>query len=256
MELTPDAATILFEIANFLVLTALLYWFLFRPLMRRVRSRAEEKERLMKEIAQERDRAEKLRKELEARLARAGEEADAIVAEAQKRAEEAREQILQETQAEVERILADAHAEAQRVRQEALEAAKSEALTTILDISAQLMGRAAPPEFHDALVQQLCDRIWEMGRSEMMRVDEFRRSLGTRTPTAYVTTARPLTPEQQGLLVRTFTALADRHVNLELETDPSLIAGLRVRLGDTLVDNSIAGQMEALRRETLEALKE
>jgi F0F1-type ATP synthase delta subunit len=105
-------------------------------------------------------------------------------------------------------------------------------------------------------VQQLSDRIWELGRSEMERVETFRRSLGDRTPTAYVTTARPLSPEQQGLLARTFTALADRHVNLELKTDPALAAGIRVRLGDTIVDHSIAGQLADLRESVSTALKE
>jgi len=46
---------------------------------------------------------------------------------------------------------------------------------------------------------------------------------------------------------RTFTALADRHVNLELRTDPNLAAGLRVRLGDMVVDNSVAGDSQSVR---------
>ena len=250
MSLDPDVATILFQIINFLVLAALLYRFLFRPLMRRAKERMEEKEGLLAELNQERDQAQELRVELEARLAHAHEEADSVRASAREETEGLRQATLQEAQVEVERILAEAHSEAHRLHQEALEAVQNEALDTILEISADLIGRTAPSEFHETLVQQLSDRIWEMGRSEMLRVEEFRRSLGDRAPTAYVTTARPLSPEQQGLLARTFTALADRHVNLELKTDAGLAAGLRVRLGDILVDNSVAGQLEELRQTT------
>jgi F-type H+-transporting ATPase subunit b len=254
--LNLDVWTIVFQIINFLVLAAVLYYLLFRPVMRGVKERAAEKERLARELAQEREEAARLRTELEARLAHAGEEAAAIVVTAQEQAEVERKALLQETQAEVERFLVEAHADAQRLRQQTVDDSHADLLDAILEISGGVIGRAAPPEVHDALVQQLCDRIWELGRSEMDRVETFRRSLGDRTPMAYVTTARPLSPEQQGLLARTFTALADRHVNLELKTDPALAAGIRVRLGDTIVDHSIAGQLADLRESVSTALKE
>lgn len=95
-----------------------------------------------------------------------------------------------------------------------------------------------------------------MGRSEMARVEAFRVSLGDREPTAYVTSAKPLSSEQQGELARTLTALADRHVDLDLRIDASLAAGLRVRLEDIVIDNTIAGQLQELRESVAQALKE
>ncbi len=254
--LNLDIWTIVFQIINFLALTAALYYFLFRPVMRNVEERAVEKKQLARELAQERQEAARLRTELEVRLAHTEEEAAAIITKAQAQAEAEREALLRETHAEVERNLIEAHADAHRLRQQAVDDFHDEMLNTILEVSGWVIGRAAPPEVHDALVQQLSDRIWELGRSEMERVETFRRSLGDRTPTAYVTTAQPLSPEQQGLLARTFTALADRHVNLELKIDPALAAGLQVRLGDTLVDHSIGGQLAELRETVSETLKE
>jgi F-type H+-transporting ATPase subunit b len=254
--LNLDFATIAFQIANFLALTALLYYFVFQPVMSRVKERRAEKERLAREMAQDREEAEKLRAELEARLAEAEEEADEIIAEAQKRAEEERAALLEETHEEVERILAEAHTDAHRLQRQAVEQFHEELLDAILDISGQAIGRIAQPEVHDKLTQQLNDRIWELGRSDMERVETFRLSLGDRAPTAYVTSARDLSSEQQGELARTLTALADRHVNLELKTDASLAAGLQVRLEDIVVDSSIAGQLDELRDKVTEALKE
>lgn len=249
-------ATVMFQIANFLVLVVLLNRFLFQPVMRRVAQRKAEKERLLQELTQEREEAARLRAEWEARLARAEEEAAALVTRVQEQAEAERAALLQETRAEVEHMLAEAHADAHQQRRLAIDSFHDELLDAILEISGQIIGRTAPPELHDVLVKQLSDRIWELGRSEMQRVETFRRSLGSREPTAHVTTAHPLSPEQQGLLIRTLTALADRHVNLELKTDPSLGVGLRVRLGDTIVDNSIAGQLAELREKVSAALKE
>ena len=108
---------------------------------------------------------------------------------------------------------------------------------------------------HNSMVAELNDRIWEMGRQEMERVRTFRRSLGERTPTAHVATAEHLSSDQQGALARTLTALADRNVDIEMEKDSTLAAGMRVRLGDIVVDNSIAGRLEELRRHTSDALE-
>jgi F-type H+-transporting ATPase subunit b len=254
--LSLDLATIAFQIINFLALAALLYRFLFQPVMSRVKARAAEKERLALRISHDREEAAKLRAELEERLANADEEAAAVIAKAQEQVEEERVALLEEAQAEAERILVEAHADAQRLRQQAVKDFRDDVLDAVLEVSGQVIGRTAPPGVHDTLVQQLNDRIWELGRSEMERVGTSRRSLGDRAPTAYLTSARPLSAEQQGQLARTFTALADRHVNLELRTDPNLAAGLRVRLGDMVVDHSIAGQLNELREATLKALQE
>jgi F-type H+-transporting ATPase subunit b len=254
--LNLDFATIAFQIINFLALAALLYYFLFRPVMSGVKARAAEKERLARKMTQDQEEVGKLRAELEERLANADEEAAAIITEAQEQAEAERTALLEEAQAEAERILVEAHADAQRLRQQAVEDFHEDVLDAILEISGQVIGRTTPPEVHDALVQQLNDRIWELGRHEMERVETIRRSLSDRAPTAYVTSAQPLSAEQQGQLVRTFTALADRHVNLELRIEPDLAAGLRVRLGDMVVDNSIAGQLNGLREAVSKALRE
>jgi len=142
------------------------------------------------------------------------------------------------------------------VRHQAAEGFEEKALEAVLEVSGQLIERAAPPEVHDALLKELTERIWEMGRTDMGRVEEFRRSLVERTPTAHIATARALTAEQQGLLAQTFTALADRHVDVEMNINPALAAGARVRIGDLLIDNSIAGHMRHLRDETVKALEE
>jgi F-type H+-transporting ATPase subunit b len=254
--LSLDWATIAFQIVNFLILAGVLYFVLFRPATRGIKERVAERKRLKQESAQERQEAERARAELEKRLADVKGEAEQIVARAQKEAEARRQELLDETELEVERILEEGRSEAERLQQQALDQFHGRLLDTILDVSVQIIGQVAPPEVHDRLVGQINERIWEMGRSEMERVEAFRRSLGDRTPTARVTTARALSEDQQGELARTLSALADRNVDIEVGTDPSLGAGMRVRLIDILIENTIAGQLEGLRASVSEALKE
>ena len=89
----------------FLVLAALLYRFLFQPVMSSVKAREAEREQMAEQIAQDQEDAERLRAELEARLASAEEEAAAIITRAQEQAKTERTAMLHETQTEVERIL-------------------------------------------------------------------------------------------------------------------------------------------------------
>jgi F-type H+-transporting ATPase subunit b len=255
MDLFPHVPTIVFQILNFVILTVLLYFILFKPVTRSMKERAAERERLDQELSSESAEVARIRAELEARLAVAEAEADATVVAAQERASGTATAMLRQARDEVQTILAEAYTESQQLRTQATSASQSRMVDTALEIARVLLGRTVPPESHDRLIQQLSDRIWEMGRNEMDRVEDFRRSLGDRTPTAHVVTARPLSPEQQGLLARTFTALADRHVDLEILEDPDLVAGMRVRLADIFIDGSLAGQLEELRQDTLESLK-
>lgn len=256
LELIPNLTTTLFMIINFLITAYVLGRFVFRPLMAQAQERTARREELLEEAREERQETAALREEWESRVSQAEEQAASIVEEAQEDAERERKAVLQEAEEEVERILAEAYTDAARVRQQAVEEFHREMLDAILDISGMVIRQVAPEEVHRSLVQQLSDRIWEMGRSEMERVESLRRSLGERTPTAHVMTARSLSQELRSTLARTFTALADRNVNLDIEVDPDLVAGARVRLGDLVVDNSIAGELHALEGDAERALRE
>jgi F-type H+-transporting ATPase subunit b len=252
--LSLDLATIVFQVINFILLAVLLNRFLFRPLLRSAQERKAEREQLRQQLAEEQQKAVGLRQEQEQWQARIEEEMQQARREARARAEAERQELLAQAHAEAERMLVEAHADAQRMTQQATMEFHGQLVDTVLAVSASIVGRVAPPQVHDALVSGLSERIQEMGRSEMQRVEALRHSLGEREPTARIVSARELSVEQQGHLAQILTALADRRVSFELDTDPGLVAGLRVRLGDTLMDNSIAGRLQELKGQVLTAL--
>ena len=71
--------------------------------------------------------------------------------------------------------------------------------------------------------------------------------MADRQPLARVYTALPLSDEQQRTLIDTLSALINRPVTLAVETDPDLIAGLKIRLGDTIIDYSLQQHLSELR---------
>lgn len=250
-----DLFTILLEILNFLALSVGLYYFLFRPVMKRVERRANEKIRIEREMRQQLEEAQQHKEKLEAALSQVDEEIALLMDKARDQIESERRQMLDAIHTEAEQIRRDTEADMQRHQKQELEEFTDQILNTLMHLSGELIGKVAPPEVHDKLVQEVNDYVYKLGKEKPREMETLRRSLGDRTPTVYIASARALNPDQQRLFARTFSALTDRNVNLELETQADLYGGVRVRVGDILVDNSIAAQLQDMRAEVKKALE-
>lgn len=65
---------------------------------------------------------------------------------------------------------------------------------------------------------------------------------------ADVASALPLSDSQRGALEARLNRLAGKRVRMQFATDESLIGGVIARIGSTVYDGSVRGQLEALRR--------
>lgn len=65
-----------------------------------------------------------------------------------------------------------------------------------------------------------------------------------RRTVATVRVARPLSPEQEARLAGALTRQVGRAVNVMVVVDPALIGGVKVELGDELIDGSVAGRLQ------------
>ncbi|MBI4530738.1 MAG: ATP synthase F1 subunit delta, partial [Candidatus Latescibacteria bacterium] len=86
-------------------------------------------------------------------------------------------------------------------------------------------------------------------------INEFRRLVEERSgiATASVVSAIDLTPEQERALMERLSRYANKKVRLECTVDPSLRAGLIVRLGDVIFDGSLETRLEMLRHQIIMA---
>ncbi|HLP23916.1 MAG TPA: F0F1 ATP synthase subunit delta [Microbacteriaceae bacterium] len=109
-----------------------------------------------------------------------------------------------------------------------------------------LLGKKAAPATV-AVVRQLVSqprgrRIGEMLRSAAeIAADEKGYAL------AHVSTANALSDPQRERLEQTLTARAGRKVRLNVVVDAALIGGLKVQIGDDVIDGSIAARLGDLR---------
>ncbi|MEM7204891.1 MAG: ATP synthase F1 subunit delta [Planctomycetota bacterium] len=68
-----------------------------------------------------------------------------------------------------------------------------------------------------------------------------------------VESAKPMSHDALTQLEQKMTGLIGRQVRLELAVEPGLIGGVRVRVGNTLYDGSVATALEDLERRLMEA---
>ena len=66
---------------------------------------------------------------------------------------------------------------------------------------------------------------------------------------AHVTTAVPITENQEQHFVQQLSAFSGKQVRLETETDERLQGGFIVQLGDTVFDASVATQLQRLKQQ-------
>ncbi len=66
---------------------------------------------------------------------------------------------------------------------------------------------------------------------------------------AYVRSAVVLDAAQQDRLEATLTRIYSRPIALHVEVDPTLRGGLLIKIGDEVIDGSVAGRLAALRRD-------
>jgi len=66
---------------------------------------------------------------------------------------------------------------------------------------------------------------------------------------AHVRSAVELSAEQQERLAATLTRIYSRPIALHVEVDASLAGGLLIKIGDEVIDGSVAGRLAALRRD-------
>lgn len=248
--------TIVFQIINFIILAVALYFLLFRKVTRSVKKRAEQKEQLLKEIEQNRLESERVLQEYNEKMANISQEVEQILRKTRENLEIDYTAAISELEKQTRRRLHDVEEEIQSMNQLAAEQFFDRILNQVIETSRSVITRTVPANYHNQLVQQLVEEIWRLGREELPRVTEIRASLQEVTPVLHVDTAIPLTIEQQGLIIRAFSALADRNVDFKMHKAPHLGAGCRVRIGDLSIDNSIDSQLEQLREIAADELRE
>jgi F-type H+-transporting ATPase subunit b len=166
-----------------------------------------------------------------------------IIRDATARAEGVGRELKVAAEAEIARARETAMAEVEQERNLMLSGLRSQVVALAISAAQRLIGEslmADEQRQHDLLKEFFSGvrggKIVTLGESQLSGAS------------AEVTSALPLTEDEQGAIRENLVAATGGATTISFRVDPSILGGLVVRVGDQVIDGSVAGQLQELRQ--------
>lgn len=232
---------LLVQIFNFAIVFVVLRAWVFTPILSLLQKRREAIAQGLEDArvaAEARANAEKDAREI---IAKAQAEASQKVREASERAEAAGRDIQAQAEAEAAKAREAALAEAALERDRILADVRGQIAALAMAATQRLIGQALDEKRQHALIDEFFSGV-KAGKVTLLEGESLPGSA------AEITSALPLTQEEQEAAKRDVLARLGSQASVAFRVDPSILGGLVVRIGDKVIDGSVAGQLEGLRR--------
>jgi F-type H+-transporting ATPase subunit b len=231
----------LVQLLNFIIVAIVLKVWAYEPIVRMLETR---KQKIAQGLEDARIAAEaraNAEKEAQKILADAQAEANKKVAEASQRAEKAAADIRAATEQEKARLLESAREDALLERNRVLGDLRSQVAALAMAAANKVIGEALDEQRQRALINDFFSGV----KSGKVVVLEGASVSGA---AADVTSALPLTPAEQETVKKDVAAKMGATASVTFKVDPSILGGLVVRVGDKILDGSVAGKLEGLKQ--------
>lgn len=160
-KLGIDWRLLLAQLVNFLVLLAILYRFLYRPVIKLLTERSEKIAHGLAEAARIEEESAKARETRERMILAAREEAQAIARDAHARAEAVRAEAAEKARAETERIVAAGKALLQNEKSAMLSEARKELSELVITATERVLRETITEEREQKLIKETVRAIAE-----------------------------------------------------------------------------------------------
>lgn len=231
----------LVQLLNFIIVLIVLRAWAYEPIVNLLEKRKQTIARGLEDARVAAEARANAEKEAGKILAAAQQQANARVAEATERAEKAGAEVRAAAERDAAAIRKAAEDDAKLERDRVLGELRGQVAALSIAAAQKLIGDSLDDKRQHALIQEFFSGV-KNGRVKVM---EDARTGGT---SAEVTSALPLTPEEQETVKRDVLAKLGSGATVSFKVDPSILGGLRVRVGDRILDGSVAGRLEELRQ--------
>ena len=197
----------------------------------------------LEELSQDYD---KKQKEIDEGLGEAKRKAQEIISGAQNDAEKQKERIIKEAQAERDAIVSQARAQsndliqqADKARQLLISEIDGRIAKVAVEKACELIKDVLPEKFKEDAHSYWVEELIRDGLDHLERLrisDEVRE--------IKVTSAFPLNETQRKMLLTKFRDIFKREIAVKEETDPGVVGGLVVIIGDLVLDGSLKSKIQ------------
>ncbi len=164
-----------------------------------------------------------------------------IVNEATERADAAMENVKAEAEKEIEKEREAVMAEVEQERNRILADLRGQVAALSIAAAQRLIGEAMDDKRQHALLDEFFSGV-KSGKLVVLEGAELTGDL------AEVTSALPLSKEEQEAVKTNVLDKMGAKTNVEFHVDPQILGGLVIRVGDKVLDGSVSGQLEGLRK--------
>jgi len=231
----------LFQVFNFGILVVLLYGFAYKPLVNMLEQRKMKIAQGLEDAQVAAEARANAEQEAEKIMADAQTKASEVVREATERAEVTGKEVVAEYEAEAEKAHQSALAEAAIERDRMLADVRGQIAALAMAATQKLVGDSLDEQRQHALINEFFSGV----KAGKVIVLEGQVLAGS---SAEITSALPLTESEQATLKQDVLSKIGDQATVTFRVDPSILGGLVIRVGDKVLDNSVAGQMEELRQ--------
>jgi F-type H+-transporting ATPase subunit b len=231
---------LLLQIFNFLILFVVLRVWVYKPILglldkrRRAIAQGLEDARV---AAEARASAEK---EAARIIADAQAEASKVVREANERAQDVAKEVRAEAEVEVAKVREAALSEADAERNRILGDLRGQVAALSIAATQKLVGETLDEKRQRVLLDEFFSGV-KSGKVVVLDDASFKGEA------AEVTSALPLTDKEQDVVKKDVLAKVGAQA-VTFRVDPSILGGLVIKVGDKVVDGSVAGKLEGLRQ--------
>ncbi len=236
---------IFYGLLNFAILAAALYFIGWKLVVKMFKSRRDRIADELEQAKQAKEKAENIRAGLDKARAEGDAQGEAIIAKAKETAERSSEETRRADEKSAADIAAGARSDAEQIDYELRRKLTNAAAGEITEAAAQLMSAPEYGERRAALtekfVAELKDaiQVTPADKVRLYETDEVSAVLWSEQPLEQTTV-----DEIRDIIAQAFD---DDEVNIETDVDTSLIGGLRLQVGDTVYDGSLAHRLNVIR---------
>jgi len=228
------------QIFNFIVMYLVLKKWVFGPVLDMLEKRRQAIAQGLEDARVAAEARANAEKEAEKIIAEAQAKAAQIVREASERAEAVAREIKAAAEAEAAKAREQAMAEVEHERNRMLSVLRSQVAALAIAAAQKLVGEALDEQRQHALIQEFFSGV-KGGKVTVL--EEVENIQGTE---AEVVSALPLSEEEQETIKKDILSKTGAQA-VTFRVDPSILGGLIIRVGDKVIDGSVAGQLQLLR---------
>lgn len=234
---------LLVQIFNFAVLFVVIYAWAVKPIVKMLEKRRESIARGLEDARVAEEARTNAEAEAQKIIAESQVKAASVVREATERAETAALEVRSEADAEIEKLRASSLVEIAQERERDLSALRGQVGMLAVAAAQKLIGESLIQD--EASQRALLDEFFSGVKSGKVVVLDGENLGGS---SALVTSALPLTEEEQTTIRRDLLKSLDKDAEVVFKVDPNILGGLVVQVGDRVIDGSVSGQLDGLRQ--------